>query len=68
MENEGLRIAWVCNDCNTVFIFPDDVEIHEKISLHSSFSIYDMDSGRMLEKGQEQGMKRLSKQARDELR
>jgi hypothetical protein len=64
-----LKIAWVCDDCRTVFIFPDDVELHKKRSLHDSFSTYDMDTGRLLTKeGSEQEISRLSERTREELK
>jgi hypothetical protein len=68
MRDERLGIAWVCNDCNTVFIFQDDLELHQQRFLHNSISAYDINTGRLLEKSQEQGMKHLSERARDELR
>lgn len=69
MRESPLKIAWVCDDCRTVIIFPDDVELHKKRSLHDSFSTYDMDTGCLLAKeGSEHEIKQLSERTREELK
>ena len=45
--NLVLNKVWICNDCNSAFIFTDDVEIHKGRVSHYSYSAFDMETGQV---------------------
>ena len=66
-----LNKVWICNDCNSAFIFADDVAIHKVRSSHYSYSTFDMETGQ-IEHFDSDGtwtkMKRLSEETKNQFR
>ena len=42
MNQDDLKVVWICNECNSVFIFRSDIDDHLDQSSHNNVHKFDL--------------------------
>ena len=50
MQENDLKVVWICDRCRDIFLFQNDCERHCQKTGHSRLSAFDLDTGQLLKR------------------